>query len=123
MTTEAPDETLLPELVRRRDLRAGAPYPSAPAVLGVLALLTDVALHLTTTLVIATRFGLSFWPGVAVYAVISLTHRVLLRRWWGATLGGLLCGLRFVVEATGRPPTLGQLAKVWLLTAVLAVST
>jgi hypothetical protein len=47
---------------------------------------------------------------VVAYLVVSFIHRVFLQRWWGATLGRALTGLRTIDPRTQRPPTVGRLA-------------
>ena len=116
-------------VVRRRVLLAGPPYQEASTLRQTPAVVFDVLVHLLAGVIVgsAAAGSLGFFPGVVVgYVVVSFVHRVPLRRWWGATLGGALFGLRWIEAGTGRKPTMGRLTSAWfggLLVTVLAVLT
>ncbi|MDT7800136.1 MAG: hypothetical protein QOI78_3569 [Actinomycetota bacterium] len=118
------------EIVTFRALREGPPYKEASGWRQAPGVAFDVLLHLMIGLIVAGSAGLESWAFfavlVAAYVVTSFVHRVLLRRWWGVTLGGGMAQVRWVEAETGRTPTLRRLAVVWLwasLFSVLAVLT
>ncbi|MDS0138956.1 MULTISPECIES: RDD family protein [unclassified Amycolatopsis] len=112
---DAPD---IPWPVRRRLLRTG-PIRRASWSRRLPAVSADLALHLLVAAVAAAGVdpegGVAFLvTAVVTYLAVSFVHRVLLQRWWGATIGRLLAGLRCADPRTGRPPTLRRLALGWL---------
>jgi len=118
------------EVVSSSALLAGPPYKEASTLRQAPAVVLDMLLHLLVGLIVAASAGADplvfFLALVAGYVVASFVHRVLLRRWWGVTVGGGLFGLRWIEAGTGRRPTLRRLAGVWLggsLVTVLAVLT
>ncbi|MCU1681520.1 MAG: putative rane protein [Amycolatopsis sp.] len=115
------------EVVRRRAMRTGPPpYQGASALRQTPAVVLDVLVHLLAGVIVGTAAAgsLGFGPGLVVgYVVVSFVHRVLLRRWWGATIGGALFGLRWIDTGTGRKPTLGWLAAAWFIRSLATVLT
>ncbi|MEU0532689.1 RDD family protein [Amycolatopsis tolypomycina] len=108
----------IPWPVRRRLLRTG-PIRRAWWLQRVPAVFVDVVLHFLVAAVAAAVVDPG--SGVAytitlfvVYIATSFVHRVFLQRWWGATIGRLLVGLRCADPRTGRAPTLRRLAFGWL---------
>lgn len=117
-------------VVSRRARLAGPPYEEASTWRQSPAVVVDVLLHLLVAVIVAASAGGAPWSFflalVAGYVVASFVHRVLVRRWWGVTIGGGLFGLRWIESGTGRRPTLRRFAGVWLwgsLISVLAVLT
>ncbi|HET6706436.1 RDD family protein [Amycolatopsis sp.] len=112
---DAPD---IPWPVRRRLLRTG-PIRRASWQRRVPAVSVDLVLHFVVAAVVAAEVDMEggvayFVTLVATYLAVSFGHRVFLQRWWGATIGRLLVGLRCADPQTGRPPTLRRLAFGWL---------
>jgi hypothetical protein len=115
------------EVVSRSALLAGPPYKEASTLRQAPAVVVDVLLHLLVAVIVAGSAGGESWSFflalVAGYVVASFVHRVLLRRWWGVTIGGGLFGLRWIESGTGRRPTLARLAWVWLIGSLVTVLT
>ncbi|WP_326952611.1 hypothetical protein [Amycolatopsis sp. NBC_01286] len=114
------------EVVCRRALRTGPPYQEASTLRQSPAVVFDILLHLLAGCIAGTAAAgsLGFFPGLVLgYIVVSFVHRVPLRRWWGATTGGAIFGLRWVVAGTRRKPPLGRLISVWFGGVLLTVLT
>ncbi|WP_326950491.1 RDD family protein [Amycolatopsis sp. NBC_01307] len=115
------------EIVTFRALREGPPYKEASGWRQAPAVVIDMLLHLLAGLIVAGLTGAESWSFfvtlVTAYVVASFVHRVLLRRWWGVTIGGGLFGLRWVESGTGRRPTLGWFAWAWLIGSLVTVLT
>ncbi|MEA5363257.1 hypothetical protein VA596_27250 [Amycolatopsis sp., V23-08] len=115
------------EIVTFRALREGPPYREASGWRQAPAVVIDMLLHLMIGLIVAGLSGAESWSFfvtlVTTYVVASFVHRVLLRRWWGVTLGGGIAQVRWVEIETGLTPTLGQLAVLWLFASLFSVLT
>ncbi|WP_410638938.1 RDD family protein [Amycolatopsis sp. lyj-346] len=121
---DAPD---IPWPVRRRLLRTG-PIRRASRWRRFPAVSADIVLHFVVAAVAAAEVdpevGIAYTVTLfATYLAISFVHRVFLQRWWGATIGRLLIGLRCADPRTGRPPTLRRLAFGWLYGLLVTVAT
>ncbi|KDN22188.1 RDD family protein [Amycolatopsis rifamycinica] len=120
---DAPD---IPWPVCRRALRTG-PLRRASWPRRVPAVAVDLVLHLfvatEVAMVVDLTVGVAFVVTlVATYLAVSFGHRVFLQRWWGATIGRLLAGLRCADPRTGRRPTLGRLAVGWLYGVAVGIA-
>jgi hypothetical protein len=127
-TTTTQRRTAAPlEVVTFRALQEGPPYKEASAWRQAPGVAFDVLLHLMIGLTVAGSAGLESWAFfavlVAAYVVTSFVHRVLLRRWWGVTLGGGMAQVCWVEAETGRRPTLRRLAGVWLWGSLISLLT
>jgi hypothetical protein len=116
----------IPWAVRRRALRTG-PIRPASWLRRLPAVSADLVLHFAVAAVAAVEVdpeaGIVYTVTLfATYFAVSFGHRVFLQRWWGATIGRLLVGLRSADPRTGRPPTLRRLAVGWLFGLVLIVA-
>ncbi|MFJ1758944.1 hypothetical protein ACIOD2_01425 [Amycolatopsis sp. NPDC088138] len=115
------------EIVTFRALREGPPYKEASGWRLAPAVVVDVLLHLMVGLIVATLMGAESWlfftTLVTTYVTASFVHRVLLRRWWGVTIGGGMAQVRWVDTETGRTPTLVQLAVLWLFASLFSLLT
>lgn len=129
--------------VRRRDFRrlvaaglptqwretydpADGPYPSPRQLRRRVGILLDVLLHLAAAIgigVVAAGLLRHVFPGVLIgvggYAVVSFVHRIVLQSVIHTTLGKGVTGLMLIDGGTGRPATMLELAKHWLMMAVL----
>ncbi|WP_410611548.1 RDD family protein [Amycolatopsis sp. lyj-109] len=120
---DAPD---IPWPVRRRALRTG-PIRRASWLRRLPAVSVDLVLHLLVAVeaaaVVDAQVGVAFVVTlVATYLAVSFGHRVFLQRWWGATIGRLVVGLRSADPRTGRPPTVRRLAFGWLYGLLMTVA-
>ncbi|WP_328647729.1 RDD family protein [Amycolatopsis sp. NBC_00348] len=115
------------EIVTFRALREGPPYKEASGWRQAPAVVIDMLLHLLAGLIVAGLTGAESWSFfvtlVTAYVVASFVHRVLLRRWWGVTIGGGIARVRWVETETGRTPTLLQLAVLWLFASLFSLLT
>jgi cytochrome c biogenesis protein CcdA len=142
-TAPPPTEDDVPDLpwpVSRRALRAGEPV-RVSWVRRVPAVVVDMVLHFVAALVVVVEVlvvltathvvtadddagsGLMYVIALLVaYLGVSFVHRVFLQRWWGATVGRAVSGLRAFDPKTRRPPTLGRLALGWLFGLLATVA-
>ncbi|WP_370947157.1 RDD family protein [Amycolatopsis sp. cg5] len=102
-------------------------YPSPKVLRNVLAVLTDLVLHLgigvAVGLVAKQRLPGSPWVLYAILAFVaaSIVHRIFLQRLFGATLGKALTGLRLIRDDNAGRPNLWALTRFWLLSLLTAL--
>jgi hypothetical protein len=118
----------LPTQWRRTYDPADGPYPSPRQLRRRVGILFDVLLHLAAAIgigVLAADLLGNAVQGVLVgiggYVAVSFVHRIVLQSVIHTTLGKGVTGLMLIDGGTGRPPTMLELAKHWLLMAVLGV--